>query len=286
MFGLSHVKFGITHRTVDLPTLTVDFTHKKIGLTYRTVGLPTPKVWFNTLNGLFSHREKPHSHSKDMTRRFLYIIAATTLIMSTLFSCSDSNSDNQNEYENWKSRNEAYFSSVRKAALDSIATAKAAFGDNWGEHTAWRTYLSYSLNPAASTNTATDSIFVEILKDGSGSGAPISTDSVRVFYLGRLIPTDIHPEGYIFDHSGQSNLPDRIFNHVTGVPTTFMVGNTVRGLATALQYMHIGDMWRVYVPYTLAYDSEQRTGIPAYSTLVFDIELVQYSHKGSALPPW
>lgn len=221
-----------------------------------------------------------------MTRRLISFIAVVSLVMSTLFSCSDSNSDNKNEYENWKSRNEAYFTSVRNAALDSIAVAKAAFGDNWGEHTAWRTYLSYSLTPAATTNTATDSIYVQILKEGSGSGTPLSTDSVRVFYLGRLIPTDIHPEGNIFDHSGQSNLPDRIFNHITGVPSTFMVSNTVRGLATALQFMHIGDMWRVYVPYSLAYGSENRTGVPAYSTLVFDIELVQYSHKGSALPPW
>lgn len=224
-------------------------------------------------------------HSSLMTKHLISIMAIAALMVCTLVSCSDSNSDD-NEYANWKSRNDAYFTSIRQTALDSIALAQATYGDQWSEHTVWRTYLSYSLNAGASTNTATDSIVVQILKSGSGSGTPLSTDSVRIFYLGRLMPTDVHPEGYIFDHSGQSNLPERIFNHVTGVPTTFMVANMVRGMATAVQYMRIGDMWRIYVPYTLAYDSEEHTGVPAYSTLVFDVELVQYSHKGSALPPW
>lgn len=221
-----------------------------------------------------------------MTRHLISLIAFAAVIVCALGSCSDSSSGEKNEYANWQKRNDAYFTSIRQTALDSISEAQSAYGDQWSEHTTWRTYLSYSLNAGASSNTPTDSIIVQILKKGSGSGTPLSTDSVRIFYLGRLIPTDAHPEGNIFDHSGQSSLPERIFNHETGVPSTLMVSNTVRGMATALQYMHIGDMWRIYVPYTLAYSSNERTGVPAYSTLVFDVELVQYSHKGSALPPW
>lgn len=221
-----------------------------------------------------------------MTRHLFVLLALTATMIGIACSCSDSNSDNNNEYANWQRRNDSYFTSMRQIALDSIRQAQADYGNQWEEHTNWRTYLSYSLSAAATTNTPTDSVLVQIKNKGNGSGAPLSTDSVRVFYLGRLIPTSEHPDGYIFDHSGQSNLPERIFNHITGVPTTFMVSNTVRGLATALQYMHIGDRWLVYVPYKLGYDETERTGIPAYSTLVFDIELVQYSHKGSALPKW
>jgi FKBP-type peptidyl-prolyl cis-trans isomerase FklB len=53
----------------------------------------------------------------------------------------------------------------------------------------------------------------------------------------------------------------------------------VDGFSTALQNMHRGDYWRVIVPYQLGYNKESKTGIPAYSTLVFDIWLVDFWHK-------
>ena len=43
--------------------------------------------------------------------------------------------------------------------------------------------------------------------------------------------------------------------------------------------MHIGDTWRIYVPAALGYGSVTKTGIPAYSTLVFDITLNSFYRK-------
>ena len=63
-------------------------------------------------------------------------------------------------------------------------------------------------------------------------------------------------------------------------PRTFAVSGVVKGFATALQNMHIGDRWQVYIPHQLAYGSSDTPGA-AYSTLIFDITLVGYFRKTS-----
>jgi len=50
--------------------------------------------------------------------------------------------------------------------------------------------------------------------------------------------------------------------------------------------MHIGDRWKVYMPYQLAYGESGSSSIPGYSTLVFDMTLVAYYRAGTTLPDW
>ena len=57
-------------------------------------------------------------------------------------------------------------------------------------------------------------------------------------------------------------------------------------IGTALQHMHVGDYWRVYVPYQLGYKGVAQTGIPAYSTLIFDIYLCEYFHDTDSVIYW
>ena len=58
------------------------------------------------------------------------------------------------------------------------------------------------------------------------------------------------------------------------VPSTFSLGGVVDGWTTALQQMHVGDVWRLYIPQSLGYGSStSNSNIPAYSTLVFDVYL-------------
>ena len=42
----------------------------------------------------------------------------------------------------------------------------------------------------------------------------------------------------------------------------------------ALQKMHVGDKWIIYIPYTMGYGNKSVDSIPAYSTLVFEVELL------------
>jgi FKBP-type peptidyl-prolyl cis-trans isomerase FklB len=57
------------------------------------------------------------------------------------------------------------------------------------------------------------------------------------------------------------------------------INGVVTGFGTALMRMHRGDRWRVYIPYQLAYGSSARSSIPAYSTLIFDLQLEDFWRK-------
>jgi FKBP-type peptidyl-prolyl cis-trans isomerase FklB len=219
-------------------------------------------------------------------RPYPILLCATLIVLSFLISCKDSDDESSNEFSNWKDRNESYFESVRNTAVGEISKAKALYQDDWAQHCEWRAYQSYSLSQGSTANDLHDSIYVKVLKTGNGSGSPLSTDSVRVFYAGRLMPSENWSEGMMFDHSGQSNIVENIFNHQTGAPSSFLVSGQIRGFATALQYMHIGDTWQVYIPCELGYESSESGSVPAYSTLVFNVELLQYARAGNRLPAW
>ncbi|MDE5662843.1 MAG: FKBP-type peptidyl-prolyl cis-trans isomerase [Muribaculaceae bacterium] len=59
-----------------------------------------------------------------------------------------------------------------------------------------------------------------------------------------------------------------------GVAPAFRLRDLIPGWIIALQQMHPGDRWEVYIPAEQAYGRLNQPGIPAGSTLVFDIELV------------
>lgn len=60
----------------------------------------------------------------------------------------------------------------------------------------------------------------------------------------------------------------------SGKDYTVQVGTgVIDGWSLVLQQMHVGDHWRVYIPYYLAYGVTKYNSIPAYSALVFTIRL-------------
>ena len=58
------------------------------------------------------------------------------------------------------------------------------------------------------------------------------------------------------------------------VPAAFRLSDLIEGWIIALQQMCIGDRWEVYLPAELAYGRYAQPGIPAGSTLIFELELV------------
>ena len=194
-------------------------------------------------------------------------------LLSPLVLASCSEDDNTvEEFPDWRNTNEAYFS-------DILSTAKANTDGSW------KVFLSYALEDTIPT-TDNDYIAVKVLREGPSAAddvnyehCPMFTDSVKVNYRGRLVPSTSYAEGYVFDQSYVSDEPDN-----TSLPVKFRVGDLVTGFTTALQYMHIGDYWRVYIPYWLGYGSTGSTSIPAYSTLIFDIELKAYFRAGTEVP--
>ena len=73
---------------------------------------------------------------------------------------------------------------------------------------------------------------------------------------------------YEIIRSGEAPTPD-------DQPVSFSVGGVIAGWTEALQLMKVGDKWRLFIPYELAY-GERGTGrdIGPFATLIFEIELI------------
>lgn len=182
-------------------------------------------------------------------------------------SCSESEEE-ESEFANWQERNDSYFSDIYNRAVANSS----------GE---WKVFTQWSLNEEMVTS-ADDHIVVQVLQEGTGSGCPLYTDSVRIHYAGSLIPSRSYSDGYTFDKSWTGDT----FVTAVAKPYTAKVSDFVDGFSTALQHMHIGDHWRVYIPYKLGYDDSASGSIPAYSTLVFDLILVAYNRPGAGAVSW
>lgn len=87
---------------------------------------------------------------------------------------------------------------------------------------------------------------------------PLYNSTVAIKYHGELY------NGTRFDDS-YSN---------TDSLTNFQVNNVVGGMTIALTNMHVGDSVRVVMPADLGYGSKASKTVPAYSTLLFNIKLV------------
>ncbi len=97
----------------------------------------------------------------------------------------------------------------------------------------------------------------KVVKKGQGP-KPTLFDTVEVHYKGTFI------DGQVFDSSYERNQPQ-----------VLPVNRMIPGWSEALQLMHVGDSWQIFVPYYLAY-GEHGYGphIPPNTTLVFELELL------------
>ncbi len=179
--------------------------------------------------------------------------------MALFAACSDS--EEPGEFDNWQQRNVQYLLQVADSAQKNVGGK-------------WKIFQNYKLQPQLTLPTITvdnvkDFIFVKELVAGeSTSTSPKYTDSVAVDYRGRLIPSSSYKTGYVFDQSYTED-----FDLSTSTPSKFTVNGVVTGWITALQQMKLGDRWIVYIPQEQAYGTETKSGIPAYSTLIFDMYL-------------
>lgn len=97
----------------------------------------------------------------------------------------------------------------------------------------------------------------KVISSGDGK-QPKATDTVTTHYKGTLI------DGREFDSSYKRNKP-----------ASFPVKGVIKGWTEALQLMHVGDKWQLFIPSELAYGATKRSElIQANSTLIFEIELL------------
>jgi FKBP-type peptidyl-prolyl cis-trans isomerase len=102
-----------------------------------------------------------------------------------------------------------------------------------------------------------------VLQPGKQDGpSPIPGNMVSVAYKGTLL------NGAVFDQADRSK------------PLTIRIGRgyLIEGWDEALQHMHKGEKWLLIVPPELGYGARGRPpSIPRSSTLVFEMELVDFS---------
>ena len=101
----------------------------------------------------------------------------------------------------------------------------------------------------------------KVLKEGTGV-TPSDTSLVKVHYEGRLI------NDTIFDSS-----------YKRGEPATFRANQVIKGWTEALCHMPEGSIWEVYIPQEQAYAERQQRNIDPFSTLIFQIELIEANAK-------
>ena len=106
--------------------------------------------------------------------------------------------------------------------------------------------------------TTASGLQYEVLREGTKGGKrPTANDYVRCRYNGYFI------DGKVFDQTSGDN------------SATFPLSGVIKGWTEGLQYMTEGAKFRFYIPYYLGYGANDYGPIPACSTLIFDVELLQ-----------
>ena len=110
---------------------------------------------------------------------------------------------------------------------------------------------------ASGVMTTPSGLQYKVLQPGQpGAAKPTNTDVALVNYEGKLL------NGTTFDKSQQ--------------PTPMPVAGVVPGFSEALKLMPKGAKYRIWIKPSLGYGAETKGPIPGNSTLVFDVELVDF----------
>jgi len=107
--------------------------------------------------------------------------------------------------------------------------------------------------------TTASGLQYKVVTPGKRNAAtPAATDRVKVHYHGTLI------DGTVFDSSVQR-----------GEPAEFILNQVIKGWTEGLQLMPVGSKYILYVPQELAYGVQNQGTIQPYSTLIFEVELLE-----------
>lgn len=97
----------------------------------------------------------------------------------------------------------------------------------------------------------------KVIKAGKGE-VPTADSKVKVHYKGTLL------DGTEFDSSYSRN-----------EPTSFRANQVIKGWTEALTMMPVGSKWELYIPQDLAYGARDAGQIKPFSTLIFEVELLE-----------
>lgn len=148
-----------------------------------------------------------------------------------------------------------------KAAADALAEQRNAAEQtaDGAEPCGSKTYAA--VDPRAVPSTVTSSPVTELQKVDVkvGEGEEVQPgDCVAALYYGTLAK-----DGTKFDG-----------NYDSGNPIEFSLNGVIQGWTDGLPGMKVGGVRRLVIPAAQAYGAQERSGIPANSDLVFEVEIV------------
>ena len=133
----------------------------------------------------------------------------------------------------------------------------ARFEEQFGDNKAQGVAFLDSIAQTEGVVKTESGLCYKVITKGKGA-IPTKTDKVKVHYRGTLI------DGTEFDSSYSRN-----------EPTTFRANQVIAGWTEALTMMPVGSKWMLYIPQELAYGSRDMGTIKPFSTLVFEVELLE-----------
>lgn len=200
-----------------------------------------------------------------MSKKISYLLL---LVLAVGFaSCNET--EEESKYHNWRERNEAFIDS-----LQQVYDRQGTSGDLYAVTDSRNKSQKIFFKKIKGTESKTDERY------------PLLSSTVKAFYRGMLIDEEVfaatpQPKFYttqykqleVFDGNFSGKDPDANFD----TPTEFGVRYLISGWIEVLQWMYPGERWEIYIPWKCAYgESGSDSGeIPGYSTLIFDLELVE-----------
>ncbi len=199
-----------------------------------------------------------------------WLCLVLTLGLAAACSEEEALDEQAREFSDWQARNDAFFLS-----LDDSLRRDAG---------RWVKLKNISLDPLTD-GAPTDYVYALKLDSAAAPEQVFAkhTDSVRISYEGRLMPSGrLYPDGMVYASTVFSQ-----YDSKTNATAKYLVSAMpFAGWQTAVQHMRKGDYWRIYVPYDLGYGSAGSGKVPAYSTLIIDMTLVDISPAGQVMAPW
>lgn len=169
----------------------------------------------------------------------------------SLSSCLNTDDPFEVFYE-WKAENETFFQNK----LDSIE-----HGNGFQEFN-------------IPTNHGGGKLLYRVIKSGTGSKSPLYTDQVKVHYTGMLYTGTKFDSSYkVTSVNGVTLTEEELYLY--NKPAQFAVNGLIKGWTEILQVMKEGDRWEVIIPWGLGYGNNGSGTISPFSTLVFDMELME-----------
>lgn len=116
-------------------------------------------------------------------------------------------------------------------------------------------------------------VFAKLIRKGNGKKAYFNS-RVSTYYKGYLTDGSLFDRRLVEDGAPFKIAVSAAYSDYNSYYGTGEYRAGIYGWTVALQHMVEGDIYEVWIPQSLGYGEEDMSDIPAYSTLIFEIELV------------